>query len=95
MEMRINPVGIFPDTATVLKLTGAQVRKFGDGGSVIVGWHLQNKSGATLKSGGVEISGAEYTAWGTDDTYLLDLVASKVGVTVAATIPISSFVDAL
>lgn len=83
MQTNITPVQVFPHTATVLKVTAAQVREFGEGGQAIVAWQLFTDDGKQVQSGGVDVSGAEYAAWGDDDNYLLGLVVAKLGLSAA------------
>ena len=40
MEINIEPVSIFPDTATKLRVTNVQIRQLGDGGNAVVSWEL-------------------------------------------------------
>lgn len=81
METKIQPVQVFPHMADTIKIGGASITKLGDGGQAQVGWALFTQDGLQVQSGGVEISGPEYDAWGSDDTYLINLVVSKLGLT--------------
>jgi hypothetical protein len=78
MKVRIQPVTIFPDTATYIELTGAQIRSFS---SAFITWSLLSEENLSLKSGAVEISGEEYQGWSDDDPYLVDLVVAKLNLT--------------
>lgn len=81
MESKITPVQVFPHTATTLKIVGVQVRKLGEEGSAMVAWQLFNDKDLQIQSGAVELKGAEYSAWGSDDAYVLGVVLSKLGLT--------------
>lgn len=81
MQTKIMSVQVFPHVATILKVSAVQVRQLGEGGQAIASWQLFTLDGKQVQSGGVEISGAEYSAWGADDSYILNLVVSKLGLT--------------
>jgi hypothetical protein len=51
--------------------------------SVTVAVTLMNEAGQTVANRSFVIEGAEYLAWNNDDQYLVDLVASKLGFTLA------------
>jgi len=78
-KVQIQPVTIFPETATVLELSGASVRNFGGGGSAMISWHLLDSSGKLLKSGIEEISGEDYQGWNEDLPYLTNLLLNRLG----------------
>lgn len=79
----INPVSIFPDTATYLAISNAAITKFGSNGSGVLCWQLLNSAKAILKNGVIELSGSDYQGWNDDDPYLLELACTKLGVTKA------------
>ena len=79
MKIRIEPVSVFPFTATILQVTGANIRKFADGGEATISWQLLSDSDEVLSSGVVEISGEEYQGWNEDSPYLEDIVLEKLG----------------
>ena len=81
MQTKIIPVQMFPYSANILKVPAVQVRQLGEGGQAIASWQLFTEDNNQVQSGGVEISGAEYSAWGDDDSYILNLVVSKLGLT--------------
>ena len=81
MQTNIEPVSVFPHKATKLVIAAVQVRQLGEGGQAFAAWQLFTADDKQVQSGGVEINGAEYTAWGEDDTYILNLVVSKLGLT--------------
>ena len=80
LDVKIQPVTVFPDTATTLKIVGANIRQLGEGGSAVVAWQLSNGDNQ-LKSGALFIEGEEYNIWGADDSYLATLVLAKLGLT--------------
>lgn len=82
-RVQIQPVTVFPETATILELSGASVRKFGDNGSAMISWHLLDSSGKLLKSGVEEINGADYQGWNEDLPYLTNLLLSRLGLVAA------------
>ena len=81
MKAKIQPVTIFPDTANYISIVGASINSFGDSGSGTLVWQLSNDGGRPLKSGVLEISGADYQGWNDDLPYLLDLTIAKLGLT--------------
>lgn len=82
LEVKINPVSVFPDTATTLRVVGVQVRKPGAGGSAMINWQLLTEKGTPVKGGGVPLEGTDYDGWGSDDGYLVKYVLGKLGLTV-------------
>lgn len=81
MKAQIQPVTIFPDTATHLEIVGVNIRQLGASGFAILVWQLTNDSGAQLKTGSVDIVGSDYQGWNEDDPYLMDIVLAKLGLT--------------
>lgn len=81
MQTNIVPVQVFPYTATSIKLGVAHIQKFGSGGDASVSWHMLDSSGMIIQTGVVGINVDEYDNWGNDDTYILNLVVSKLGLT--------------
>ena len=88
MDTNIQPVTIFPDTATKLRIDSARIVQLGAGGSAVIGWSLtcrvENSTGQImddkiLKTGDVFIGGDEYDLWTADDSYILDVVMQKLG----------------
>ena len=74
----IVPVTVFPYTASKININDVLVTL---GESANAQWTLLDENGASVGAvGRVFIEGEEYLAWGDDDDYLADLVASKVGV---------------
>lgn len=84
MKIRINPVSVFPSTATVLLIAGASIKKFADSGEATISWQLLSDDDEVLSNGIVELSGEEYQGWNDDSPYLEDLVLEKLGLTASA-----------
>ena len=83
MKVQIQPISVFPGTASQLELVGVNIRRFADEGQAILTWQLKDSNGSPLKTGIVEIKGADYQGWNSDDPYLVDLVLTKLGLTKA------------
>jgi len=81
MKVRIEPVTVFPDTATRLELAGATIRALGETGTALIHWRLLNESGRQLQAGSLDLSGDSYKGWNDDDPYLMDIVLSQLGLT--------------
>jgi hypothetical protein len=81
MKIRINPVPVFPSTATTLLIAGANIKKFADSGEATISWQLLSDLDEVLSNGIVELSGEEYQGWNDDSPYLEDLVLEKLGLT--------------
>ena len=75
----IQPVTIFPESATQLRLVGAAVKHFGDEGSAAISWQLLDSSGNLLKNGIEELSGADYQGWNDDLPYLTNWLLDRLG----------------
>lgn len=76
MINEIEPIQGFNETATQLRVSDALVNL---GTSVNVQWELLDADGKVLKVDRVFIEGEEYAAWGSDDEYLVGVVADKIG----------------
>ena len=83
MKVQIQPVSVFPDTATQLELVGVNIRRLAADGQALIAWQLKDASDQPLKAGVVEISGAEYQGWNDDEPYLMDLTLTKLGLSKA------------
>jgi hypothetical protein len=82
-RVQIQPVTIFPETATTLELSGASVRRFGVSGTAMISWHLLDSSGRSLKSGAEELSGEDYQGWNDDLPYLTNWLLNRLGLVAA------------
>jgi len=79
MIKNIEPVTVFPNTATQLRVDDVHLVL---SQSASVQWALLDSSAATLTVNRVTIEGVEYENWGTDDEYVFNLVASKLGLVI-------------
>jgi hypothetical protein len=81
----IEPVTVFPSTATVLFINNVNVQP---GTSASYQWWLQSApNGATLTTGTINLTGDAYAAWGTDDDYLYTYTAQQLGLTIVEIVP--------
>lgn len=81
--IQIQPVTIFPETATQLQLSGATVRSFGESGQAYITWQLLDSSGKSLKVGTEDLSGSDYQGWNDDLPYLTNWLLNRLGLTAA------------
>ena len=85
MHAIIEPVTVFPSTATVLFINNVNVQP---GTSASYQWWLQSApNGATLTTGTINLTGDAYAAWGTDDDYLYTYTAQQRGLTIVESVP--------
>ena len=85
MYATIEPVTVFPSTATVLFINNVNVQP---GTSASYQWWLQSApNGATLTTGTINLTGDAYAAWGNDDDYLYTYTAQQLGLTIIAIVP--------
>lgn len=82
MQTRIQPINFFRQQATILRIDSVQVRSLGEGGSAFIFCSLLNDDNETLHNSPVEISGNDYSAWGSDDNYILQKAIETLGVVV-------------
>lgn len=78
MKIRIQPVPVFPSTATVLQISGANIKKFAADGSATIMWQLLDDGDAVLTTGVVDITGSEYQGWNEDSPYLENIVLDRL-----------------
>jgi hypothetical protein len=81
LQVEINPTQVLSQTVTMLRVIGAWINKFGSEGSANVHWVLYDKYDNQVDSGALLAEGSDYDAWGADDTYVLNFVLSKLGLT--------------
>ena len=91
MYAKIQPVQVFPSTATVLWINNVTVQP---GTSASYQWWLQNTERANLTTGTITLAGAAYAAWGEDDEYLYTYTATALGLTIVAIVPDAPAADA-
>jgi hypothetical protein len=84
MHAIIEPVTVFPSTATVLWINNVNVQP---GTSATYQWWLQDAERANLTTGTVNLTGDAYAAWGTDDDYLYAYTAQQLGLTIVEIVP--------
>jgi hypothetical protein len=84
MFATIEPVQVFPSTATVLYINNVNVQP---GTSASYQWWLQDAQRANLTTGTVNLTGDAYAAWGTDDDYLYTYTAAQLGLTIVEIVP--------
>lgn len=84
MFATIEPVSVFPSTATVLFINNVNVQP---GTSASYQWWLQSAERANLTTGTINLTGDAYAAWGTDDDYLYTYTATALGLTIVEIVP--------
>lgn len=84
MFATIQPVQVFPSTATVLFINNVNVQP---GTSASYQWWLQSADRASLTTGTINLTGDAYAAWGTDDDYLYTYTAAQLGLTIVEIVP--------
>ncbi len=84
MFATIEPVSVFPSTATVLWINNVNVQP---GASASYQWWLQSAERASLTTGTISLTGDAYAAWGTDDDYLYTYTANFLGLTIVEIVP--------
>lgn len=84
MYATIEPVSVFPSTATVLFINNVNVQP---GASASYQWWLQSAKHASLTTGTIYLTGDAYAAWGTDDDYLYTYTAAQLGLTIIEIVP--------
>ena len=84
MFATIEPVTVFPSTATVLFINNVNVQP---GTSASYQWWLQDAQRANLTTGTVNLTGDAYAAWGSNDEYLYTYTAQQLGLTIVEIVP--------
>ena len=84
MYATIEPVQVFPSTATVLWINNVNVQP---GTSASYQWWLQNAERVNLTTGTINLTGDAYAAWGNDDAYLYTYTAAQLGLTIIEIVP--------
>ena len=84
MHAIIEPVQVFPSTATVLFINNVTVQP---GASASYQWWLQSEERAGLTNGVLSLTGDSYHEWGADDEYLYRYAATAIGVVVVEIAP--------
>ena len=82
---QIEPIDIWQNgttkTANKLQVQGTSVTL---GKSASFSWQLLTEEGHQVSQGNLGISGEQYTAWGTNDDYIYELVASDLNLTLVS-----------
>ena len=84
MFATIEPVSVFPSTATVLWINNVNVQP---GTSASYQWWLQSAERANLTTGTINLTGDAYAAWGSNDEYLYTYTAAQLGLTIVEIVP--------
>lgn len=84
MFATIEPVEVFPSTATVLFINNVNVQP---GTSASYQWWLQSAERVNLTTGTINLTGDAYAAWGSDDDYLYTYTATALGLTIVEIVP--------
>ena len=84
MHAKIEPVQVFPSTATVLFINNVTVQP---GAFASYQWWLQSEERGNLTTSVVTLTGEAYAAWGTDDEYLYTYTAAQLGLTIIEIVP--------
>lgn len=84
MFATIQPVSVYPGTATVLYINNVNVHP---GASATLQAWLQDDKRQNLTQSGVEMVGDAYAAWGNDDAYLYTYTAAQLGLTIVEIVP--------
>ena len=82
MQTRIQPINFFRQQATILRVDSVQVRSLGEDGNAFIFCSLLNDDNEPLHNVPVTISGSDYSAWGSDDNYILQKAIESLGVVV-------------
>ena len=81
MYATIQPVTVFPSTATVLYINNVNLQP---GTSASYQWWLQSAERANLTTGTITLTGDAYAAWGANDEYLYTYTAQQLGLVIVS-----------
>ncbi len=82
MYAKINPVTIFPTEAEIIYCPNLRIKDIGNLATVEIVWELQSSLREVLKSGVLYMNHDDYNAWGAENSYIFDWIASKLGLAV-------------
>ena len=82
MYATISPVTVYPNTATQLRIGGAEISGFGQLGSMWILWTLADSTGKALRTDSLRMTGSDYAGWSGQDEDLFVWVAGQLGVLV-------------
>ena len=100
MLTKIQPVRLFRSEATLLRINGVMVNSLGEGGRASISCSLLEEQNLKVLANEVVIlEGDAYSAWGSDDEYVINYVLDSLGlnrpqeeVNSSATVPASDTV---
>ena len=78
MKVQIQPVTVFPNTATQLEIVSASIRKFSSEGEAYIVWQLLDADNKVLTSDASELTGSDYQGWNDDFPYLMNWLVSRL-----------------
>lgn len=81
MKASIHPVTFLGKTASVLNIVGGSVRL---GHFANFNFVLTDADGTSMHHGDVTMPNEDYELWGNDDTYPVQFVAQKLGLTIVS-----------
>lgn len=82
MYATIEPVSVYPSTASMLCIPEVMLQNLGVATRNVVTWTLCTAEAQSLTQGTLTMSAEEYALWGTDDTYVFTWVAAQLGLTI-------------
>jgi len=81
LKVQIQPVSVFPNTATQLEIVSATIRKFSSEGEAYIIWQLLDADDKVVASDAAQLSGSDYQDWNDDSPYLMNWLLSKLNLT--------------
>lgn len=93
LRAQIQPIAFWQESATALVIDLVQIKQFNETGSATIVWRLANDKDETMKSGTLFLTSEEYTPWGSDDNYILQVTATKLGLTIVTPPPVDPTVS--
>tara|TARA_R110000868_G_scaffold374845_1_gene639310 strand:+ start:164 stop:406 length:243 start_codon:yes stop_codon:yes gene_type:complete len=78
MKVNIEPVDVFPGTATQMEISAVSV---GLGQGACCTYSLLNELDTVLKSDTAHLTAEQYEGWGNDDEYFVEAIAENIGIT--------------
>lgn len=82
MYAKIQPVICYPSTATKLICPNVNIRNLGGDCYADIAWQLFSDTNEKLQYNFLKMPKEDYDLWGTDDTYILNYVASKLNLSI-------------
>lgn len=81
LKVQIQPVSVFPNTATQLEIVSATIRKFSPEGEAYIVWQLLDADNKVVASDAAHLSGSDYQEWNDDTPYLMNWLLGKLNLT--------------